>query len=397
MTKGRSGGDYTCKSLRGHTGRVVGCVYLSGNSPQLPDFWSSTPTVCSSSSDGTVRAWDVQQGVQLWCSPVQSPLTGMVADGGHGGVITSDSTGLLKAWDGQSGQEMSFYSSASPQCTLLPYSMEGSSFLSVGTSQGSVHTLTSPSLSKLSTLVVCDTFKVNLLLASPDKKWILAGTTENMDMSPKVLSSQSVTCPSEKEDLLCQCLPVSGCSAAAFLPSQPARLATVHCKNNSHLNTHHNKVLSVFDIIIKKTRLKTEIQVEQVEKFELVFEGRTSDILLEGKGSSTLVVAAHRELKVYTVKGELICSFKDHTEPICSICVDSFRVVTASRDLSLRVLTWKTDRDKGLTLESRYHLLGGSHSMSRGFSYVVCDYSTIVASVEAVDGKDVLKAYSFNS
>lgn len=76
----------------------------------------------------------------------------------------------------------------------------------------------------------------------------------------QVLSSQSVTCPSEKEDLLCQCLPVSGCSAAAFLPSQPARLATVHCKNNSHLNTHHNKVLSVFDIIIKKTRLKTEIQ-----------------------------------------------------------------------------------------------------------------------------------------
>nr|XP_046199210.1 F-box/WD repeat-containing protein 12 isoform X2 [Oncorhynchus gorbuscha] len=397
MTKGRSGGDYTCKSLRGHTGRVVGCVYLSGNSPQLPDFWSSTPTVCSSSSDGTVRAWDVQQGVQLWCSPVQSPLTGMVADGGHGGVITSDSTGLLKAWDGQSGQEMSFYSSASPQCTLLPYSMEGSSFLSVGTSQGSVHTLTSPSLSKLSTLVVCDTFKVNLLLASPDKKWILAGTTGNMDMSPKVLSSQSVTCPSEEEDPLCQCLPVSGCSAAAFLPSQPARLATVHCKENSHSNSHHNKVLSVFDVIIKKTRFKTKIQVEQMEKFELVFEGRTSDILLEGKGSSTLVVAAHRELKVYTVKGELICSFKDHTEPICSICVDSFRVVTASRDLSLRVLTWKTDRDKGLTLESRYHLLGGSHSMSRGFSYVVCDYSTIVASVEAVDGKDVLKAYSFNS
>uniref|UniRef100_A0A4W5MTH8 Si:ch73-142c19.1 n=1 Tax=Hucho hucho TaxID=62062 RepID=A0A4W5MTH8_9TELE len=397
MTKGRSGGDYTFKSLRGHTGRVVGCVYLSGNSLQLPDFWSSTATVCSSSSDGTVRAWDVQKGVQLWCSPVQSPLTGMVADGGHGGVITSDSTGLLKAWDGQSGQEMSSYSSASPQCTLLPYSMDGSSFLSVGTSQGSVHTLTSPSLSKLSTLVVCDTFKVNLLLASPDKKWILAGTTENMDMSPKVMSSQSVTCPSEEEDPLCQCLPVSGCSAAAFLPSQPARLATVHCKDNSHSNRHHNKVLSVFNIIIKKTRFKSEIQVEQVEKFELVFEGRTSDILLEGKGSSTLVVAAHRELKVYTVKGELICSFKDHTEPICSICVDSFRVVTASRDLSLRVLTWKTDRDKGLTLESRYHLLGGSHSMSRGFSNVVCDYSTIVASVEAVDGKDVLKAYSFNS
>lgn len=47
------------------------------------------------------------------------------------------------------------------------------------------------------------------------------------------------------------------------------------------------------------------------------------------------------------------------------ILQDSFRVVTASRDLSLRVLTWRNDRDSGLTLESRYHLLGGSHTMSR--------------------------------
>ena len=39
--------------------------------------------------------------------------------------------------------------------------------------------------------------------------------------------------------------------------------------------------------------------------------------------------------------------------------------MTASRDLSLRVLTWKEDGDKGLTLENRYHLLGGSHTMSR--------------------------------
>ncbi|KAL1021502.1 hypothetical protein UPYG_G00014080 [Umbra pygmaea] len=395
MTEGRTGGDYICKSMRGHTGRVVGCVYLAGNTHQRPDFWSFNPTVCSASSDGTVRAWDIQQGAQLWCSPVQSPLTGMVAEQGGGRVLTSDSSGMVKAWDGQSGQEVSSYSSASPQCTMLSFSINGSYFLSVGTSQGSVHTLTSPSLLKLSSLVVCDTFKVNLLLASPDKKWILAGTRENIVISPKVLSSQSLTCPSEDEDPLCQCLPISGCYAATFLPSQAARLATVHCKDQSH--THPNKVLSVFDISVKKTRYTSEIQVDQVERFEVVFDSRTSDILLEGKGSSTLVVAAGQELRVYNLKGQLLCGFKDHIQPITSVCVDSFRVVTASKDLSLRVLTWKTDRDRGLTLDSRYHLLGGSHSLSRGFTQVVCDYSSIVASVEAVDRKDVLKAYSFSS
>ncbi len=34
---------------------------------------------------------------------------------------------------------------------------------------------------------------------------------------------------------------------------------------------------------------------------------------------------------------------------------------------------------------------------SRGFTHVACDYSSIVASTEGKDGKDVLKAYSFTS
>ncbi len=101
-------------------------------------------------------------------------------------------------------------------------------------------------------------------------------------------------------------------------------------------------------------------------------------------------------------------------------------MVTASRDLSLSVLTWKNDPEHGLTLESRYHLLGGSFTRSRyrviaytvtvqfymhrvlmdkltvfiyicrGFTNIACDYSSIVASVESVDGNDVLKAYTFD-
>lgn len=50
---------------------------------------------------------------------------------------------------------------------------------------------------------------------------------------------------------------------------------------------------------------------------------------------------------------------------LSSCLQDSFRAVTASQDLSLRVLTWRNDRVRGLTLESQYHLLGGSHTMSR--------------------------------
>lgn len=193
------------------------------------------------------------------------------------------------------------------------------------------------------------------------------------------------------------------------------------------------------------------VTVQRVESFTL--NTSSSQILLEAKNSDCLLLAASRELLVYSLKGALLASFSDHTMSISSMCVvgwfpprslrsvnsfrftfghlkmtgecrlqDSFRVVTASRDLSLRVLTWRND---GATLESRYHLLGGSHTMarydrallwlnspilfyassserlpppcSRGFTHVACDYSSIVASTEGKDGKDVLKAYRFTS
>ncbi|XP_044067958.1 F-box/WD repeat-containing protein 12 [Siniperca chuatsi] len=391
MTKGRSGG-YTCKSLRGHTGRVVGLVYLQGNSAQCPDLWNSSVTVYSASTDGTVRAWNIQNGELLWCSPVQSPLTGIVSDEQHEVVVTADSTGLIKTWCGQTGQEVASFSTASPHCTLLQYNVNNNWFLTVGTSQGSVCTLADSALTKKSSVMVCDTFKVNILLVSPDKKWITAGTKDNDDLSPKVIYTESLTSPSENEDPLCQSVPVTGCQAAVFIPTQPARLAAIH--HNEHPN---NKALSVFDVNIKKTKYKSEIQVQQVESFPLTLNTRSSHILLEAKDSNCFVLAANLELWVYSLKGVLLATFKEHTMPISSICVDSFRVVTASQDLSLRVLTWRNDRDRGLTLESQYHLLGGSHTMSRGFTHIACDYSSIVASVEGKDGKDVLKAYSFTS
>lgn len=47
-------------------------------------------------------------------------------------------------------------------------------------------TLADLNLTKRSSVKVCDTFKVNILLVSPDRKYIIAGTKDNDDLSPKV-------------------------------------------------------------------------------------------------------------------------------------------------------------------------------------------------------------------
>nr|XP_040050252.1 F-box/WD repeat-containing protein 12 isoform X1 [Gasterosteus aculeatus aculeatus] len=389
MAKGSSGG-YTCKSLRGHTGRVVGFEYLQGNSAQHPDIWNSSSTVCSASSDGTVRAWDIQKGQLLWCSPVQSPLTAIVSDERREVVISADCEGHVKTWRGLTGQEVASFSTASTHCALLQYNVNSNWFLTVGTGRGSVCTLADPTLTQKSSVVVCDGFKVDMLLVSPDRKWIFAGTKDSKDLSPKVIHTESLTSPSEGEDPLCQSVPVTGCQAAVFMPTQPARLALVH-------QGPWDKALTVFDVAIQKTKYKSEIQVQQVESFPLTLTSWSSRVLLAAKDSDVLVLAAGLQLRVYSLKGALLASFEEHTMPISSMCVDSFRVVTASQDLSLRVLTWRSDRGPGWTLESQYHLLGGSHTVSRGFTAVACDYASIVAAAEGKDGKDVLKAYSFTS
>lgn len=42
------------------SGSVVGLVYLQGSSGHLPHLWNASAIVCSASTDGTVRAWNVQ-------------------------------------------------------------------------------------------------------------------------------------------------------------------------------------------------------------------------------------------------------------------------------------------------------------------------------------------------
>ncbi|MCI4387087.1 hypothetical protein PGIGA_G00070200 [Pangasianodon gigas] len=442
MKSGRSGGDYSCKSLRGHTGRIVGFSYLKGNSA-LHDMWNFTPIVCSASTDGTLKAWDIHKGVTLWSSSAQNPLTRMVTDAEQDVVITSDSAGTISAWQGRTGELLSSFSSGSSQCTLMTFSTEGNSFVMVGMALGSFLVLTSPQLCETSRHVVCDSFSLNLLLSSPDKKWILTASKDNSDLSPKGVTlwsssaqnpltrmvtdaEQDVVITSDSAGTISAWRGRTGELLSSFSSgSSQCTLMTFSTEGNSFVmvgmalgsflvltspqlcETSRHVVCDSFSLnlllsspdkkwILTASKDNSDLS-PKVESFRLNLNSRHSDIVLQAKGNNTVLLTDGNDLKVYTLKGELISSFKEHLQPITSVCVDDFRVVTASQDLSLRVLTWRKDRDKGLTLESQYHLLGGSHTMSRGFTAVACDYASIVASVEAVNGKDVLKAYIFNS
>lgn len=75
-----------------------------------------------------------------------------------------------------------------------------------------------------------------------------------------MIYTESLTSPAQDEDPLCQSVPVCGCQAAVFIPTQPSRVAVIHNQDGN------KKVLSVFDVSIKKSKYKSEIQGRYREK-----------------------------------------------------------------------------------------------------------------------------------
>ncbi|XP_030063334.1 F-box/WD repeat-containing protein 12 [Microcaecilia unicolor] len=390
MASGRASADYTCKSMRGHTGRIVGLAYLSEN---IHEFGTEKlrSIVCTASTDGTVRAWDVQEGSQIWSTSTQEdPLSQVITLPESNLVISTDARGTIKIWNGHTGEEQASFSTSSSKCLLITCINNDKPFLMIGTAGGTLYTLTIPNLTEISRVTVFTENGIDLLFGSPDKQWVVAGTMDGSETFPKIFYSDSLTNPTEDEPAISSSLPINECVAACWLPAEAARLAVVHTDPVSLENQ-----ITVFDLTAKKTKYKVDIVVGQVASFQLPDRRWDRNLLVKGHGAETILIVHGEELKVYSISGVLLQSFHDHQGAITSISIDAFRVVTSSEDISLRVYTWQNE-NKIRSLKSCYHLLGGSRTFSRGITAVTCDHVSIAASVDAADGEGVLRAYSFN-
>ncbi|XP_069062499.1 F-box/WD repeat-containing protein 12 isoform X3 [Pleurodeles waltl] len=357
MTSGRGALDYTCKTMRGHNGTIVGMAYLSENEHEFESghFMS---VVCTASTDCTIRAWNLQEGTQIWSSAVQQEaLSQLITIPQEKIVLTSDVKGTIKVWSGQKGEELAAFPTNTSKCVMAIYTVHDNMFVSAGIGGGFLYTLGVPALNEISRVRVLTDDAVDLVICSPDMQWIVAANLYNVHELPKIFCSKSITNPSKDEPTITSTLPINGCVEACWLPKEAARLAVI----NQDPGQEHK--VTTFSITAKKSKYKTQIIVEQVAHFAVPGRGTTA-FHIRGHGAETLLLGSGPELHLYTISGSKLASFSDHTKDITSICVDPFRVITSSMYLSLRVYTWKTE-NKTYNLTSRYHLLGGSHRFSR--------------------------------
>ncbi|EMP38515.1 F-box/WD repeat-containing protein 12 [Chelonia mydas] len=186
MASGRPSADYICRSMRGHKGKIVGLAYLSDNE-HVFGAGKLRSVVCTASTDGTIRAWQVQEGTQIWSSPSQEvPFVKVITVPQYKLAISTDAFGTIKVWHGETGEELAAFSTSSSSSSLVTYSVNNKPFLTVATAGGAIYTLEVPNLNQVSCIAAFQNSSIDLLLCSPDKQCLVAGSTENANTFPKL-------------------------------------------------------------------------------------------------------------------------------------------------------------------------------------------------------------------
>ncbi|XP_058422042.1 cyclin-dependent kinase 20 isoform X3 [Diceros bicornis minor] len=355
MESGRPEKDFTCKALAGHKGQIDELAYISTNECRFDGQEESV--VCTVSSDGTVRAWDLHEGTEIWSSPLQpAALVNLVTYPRLKLVVTVDARGRIKVWRVENGQEGAAFSLPAPSSALEACDHPEGPSLLAACADGALYALAVPRLELLSRVSVFPSSPTSLL-RSPGCQWVFA-SSQNSDLGPKVFHTRSLLCPSDDEPPVSTTLPVWLTARACWAPGEAARLMVMH-RNDGGVQLG----ITTYELGVKKSRDGVDILVQQVASF-LLPDTMVPPHLMKGHGSQVILLVSGSELVLFTIHGLQLAAFQDHQRPITSVWVGQSRVVTSSFDLSLRVYVWSKE-DKFPVLKSCYHLLGGSHRWAR--------------------------------
>nr|XP_013006125.1 F-box/WD repeat-containing protein 12 isoform X1 [Cavia porcellus] len=315
VASGRPGKDFICKAIAGHTGYIERLAYISTNEYRFDGGEKSV--ICTVSSDCTVRAWDLQEGTEIWSSPQQPvPLKNLVTYPQLKLVVTIDTKGLIKMWKAETGWELASFCLPTSSSAMEPCDHPEGLFLLAACVNGILYTLSVPQLQVVSTVVMfSNTF--GSLLCSPDQQWVFV-SAQDSGVRPKVFYTQSLLCPSEDEPPVSTTLPLWMCSQACWAPDEAARLIVVHKNEDDDMQL----VVTTFELRSKKSsKHRVDILVQQVASF--LPDTLMSPHLMQGYGSQVILLTSGLELMLFTIHGLQLVAFQDHQKPITSMRVVS--------------------------------------------------------------------------
>lgn len=384
VVSGRPGLDYQCRTLRGHKSVVTDAIYITSNDIYNEDLISeaSHPIVASCSMDKSVSLWSPREGKNMWRKEAHTTPVKHLSVVTHDALVASgDQGGAVKLWDINTGQNTELKDEHPGGVTtmltsrnIFAQSKGGKKLglLYVGCREGyiklwDVRDPTKPQH------VLQGKFGLNCIQLQ--REHLLAVSSSSDDtiqlFDIRNLSSEF------KNSLFGSISHPDGDSVTCMVPSSTnENLLAVGYLNGDIIlwDTVGRKELHRFHHCSKISALST---------FGRILFSVAQDNIMHLWNTKTF---AH------------IQQFEDHLGPITGLYVDAYRVMTCSRDYSIRVYRWlhyDSSLAEGVNrkLESRYTLLGGSlQRAGNGFEKVICDFSSCVGIAN-----DVMKAYSFHT
>ncbi|XP_028619013.1 F-box/WD repeat-containing protein 12-like isoform X3 [Grammomys surdaster] len=355
--------DFICKAISGHTGMIDELAYVSAHEYRFDERARSV--VCTVSSDCTVRAWDLQEGMEIWSSPVQpSPLVTLVAYPQLQLVVTVDTQGLIMGWKAETGAEWASFRLPTSCSSMEACDHPEGPFLLVACDEGTLYTMTVPQLQVVSSVATFPHTSVSLM-CSPDTQWVFV-FAQGSDLGPKVFYTQPLLHPSEDRLPVSTTLPIRLSSRACWAPDESARLMVIH-RDDSDMHL----VITTFELKANKSR----------DRVNILGPWLPND-------------PAHLGVRAGALHHTWPAADGLPGPPEAHHVYDPDRVITAAQDLSLRVYVWNKNNTSPV-LKSCYHLLGGSHRWASGFTHVKSD-SRSIAGVEARStGTSILRSYCY--
>lgn len=368
--------------MRGHSGMVTDAVYVTGNDIYNEDLVSqdSHPIIASCSMDKSVSLWDAREGKNIWKKNVHETPVKLLAVVTHNALLASgDQGGTVRLWDIRTGQNTELkdnhpggVTAITSRQNIFGQSKEDkkSGLLYVGCREGHVKLWDVRTTAEPLHVLQCNFgldqihFQTDHILAvsSPFDGTIQLFDIRNLSSEFKNPLLGNLSHPNGE-----------GVTCLSVLPSNKKVLAAGYC----------NGEILLWDTVGRK----------ELHRFH--HQGEIS--ALSSFGSMLISTSQDNTMNLWSTDTfEHLQMFEDHRGPITGLYVDAYRVMTCSRDFSIRVYRWlhydlsvkETGRKK---LESRYTLLGGSlQRAGNGFEKIICDFSSCVGLAN-----DVLKAYSF--
>ncbi|ELK15055.1 F-box/WD repeat-containing protein 12 [Pteropus alecto] len=177
--------DFLYREAAGNLGILEPMAYLSGSSLQMNGREKSV--LCTVSSKRMLYAWDVQEGIMIWSSPVQRSSIRLLETLPQMHLaFTVDLEGTVKVWNCRDEDALATLTVPKACFSLEAFLTKDGPFLMVGNSEGDIYTLTVPELRSVSK-VNAFKYSVDLLHGSPNKRWVFASGA-HQHILPKVAS-----------------------------------------------------------------------------------------------------------------------------------------------------------------------------------------------------------------